>query len=132
MNTKRFEIGRPGSDPTLPDVSLAIDGKDYPLAFGFVEVAEVENLTGVNMLTAAMGEPGFQTTAALLHCAAKKATPEFTLKMAQGVVCVQNIFTITQAIRVAWGLSKPKPEPVVDGDDVSPGGVEAQTESPQV
>ncbi len=125
----RFEVGKPGVDPTLPNVTLAIDGVDYALCYDHAAIADVGRLTGINMLTAvASNQPSFEGVIACFWAAAKKAKPEFTYEAAAALIDLSNVYGVLEAVRVAWGASIPDPKKADDGDA---GEVAAQATSPE-
>ncbi len=105
----RFEVGKPGVDPTLPNITLSINGEDFSLAYDFAAIVLVEKATGINLLSSVIEEPTFQGIVALFWAAVLKSRPDFTLEKAAGLIDLQSVLMILHAVRVAWGASIPDP-----------------------
>ena len=108
--------GRPGHDPTLPDVEIVFGDKTYHLAYDFNAIVMAEKATGVNLLSSVVGKIDATSLRGLLFAALLKDEPDLTLEEVGSFIRPNNIATIRQAIVTAWfGSAK---------DDESRGEVE--------
>ena len=111
-----------GIDPTLPDVTLEIGGKERQLAFDITSIITVEKLTGINLMDAVLGDVSITALRAVLFAALMKDDESLTLDQVGHWINHVNFGVIQQAIFAAWYGSLPKP---VEGTD-SKGEAEAQ------
>ena len=104
MSTKKANkvAGKPGHDPTLPDVDLVISGETYKLAYDFNAIVQAEKMTGVNLLASVVGEINAVSLRGLLWAALLRDRPEITIEHTGGLILPSNIATIRQAIVTAW------------------------------
>ena len=102
--------GKPGLDPTLPDVELVFNGETYHLAYDFNAIVQAEKVTGVNLLTSVVGEITAQSLRGLLWASLLKDRPEITIDEAGALIKPTNIATIRQAIVTCWFGSVPDAE----------------------
>lgn len=100
--------GKPGSDPTLPDVELILGGKTYHLSYDFNAIVKAEKETGVNLLTAVVGEINAQSLRGLLWASLLKDHPALTADEVGDFIQPTNIATIREAIVTAWFGSVPE------------------------
>lgn len=121
----RFVVGKPGVDPTLPNVTLEIDGVAFQLAYDLPSIVLVEQASGINLLLSAIDNPTWSGVVCLLWAATLKAHPEMTMEKAGKLVDLTSILDVLMAVRVAWQRSKP------DAKDGGAGEAEAQTTSPE-
>lgn len=111
--------GKPGLDPTLPDVSLILNGVERHLCYDHNAIAQVEKITGLNLLYAAASAPNAIALRALLWSALLKENPELSLEEVGSWITPRNIPTIHAALQAAWYGSIPE-------DDGEVGEVQAQ------
>jgi hypothetical protein len=110
MTQKKIALvaGVPGSDPTLPKVSITVGGKVYFLAFDFNSIAKAEELTGLNLLKSLdFTDLSITTYRALLFSALLKGNPDITLEEVGDMITVKNMTEVTLALVEAWTGSKP-------------------------
>jgi hypothetical protein len=105
--------GKPGQDPTLPDVELIAGGKTFHLAYDFNAIVVAEEQTGANLLGSVMGTIDARSLRGLLWASLLKENPDMTIDQAGKLIRPTNIGTIRQAIVTAWFGS------VADKDDDS-------------
>jgi hypothetical protein len=111
MASKKFSVaGKPGSDPTLPNVALTINEKVFQLCYDFNSIAEAENLTGINLLFSSMDFQNLDARKyrALLFAALLKGQPGITLDEAGALINNTTIPSILQALVEAWTGSHPE------------------------
>ena len=94
-------------DPTLPQVTLTIGGKDRSLAFDYRAMCVVEKLTGVNLLQDSV-EANFTLLGAMLFAALLHDDPELTLDEVGSWIHFKNAPVVYQALMSAWWGSLPK------------------------
>ena len=119
MSTSTFVAGQPGLDPTLPDVSLILNGVERHLCYDHNAIAQVEKITGLNLLFAAAAAPNATALRALLWAALLRETPGLSLEEVGSWMTPQNIPTIHAALQATWYGSVPE-------DDGEVGEVQAQ------
>ena len=99
---------KPVVDPTLPRVSVTVDGKEYFLCFDFNSIVEAENLTGLNLLNALdFSNINATKLRALLYSALLKLQPDITLE-ATGTLLAVGRGAITAALVKAFTESHPE------------------------
>lgn len=103
--------GKPGLDPTLPDVELVLGGETYALAYDFNNVVQAEKSTGVNLLTSVVGEITAQSLRGLLWASLLKDRPDITIEAVGKLIRPTNIVTIREAVVSCWFGSVPDTEP---------------------
>lgn len=123
--SKHSVAGKPGSDPTLPNVSLKLGGHEYHLAFSFNSIALVEKETGINLLKASLGEISAVTLRALLWAALLPENPDFTIERVGDLITMRNAAVAHQALVTAWFGSIEEP---TDEASTSSGEAQAQAE----
>lgn len=94
--------GVPGQDPTLPDVSLMIDGQERHLSFDMEAICRVEQLTGLNLFKSAVSEVNATNLRALLYAALLREDPTLTLEQVGKWITMRNVGNIHQALVTAW------------------------------
>lgn len=114
--------GRPGEDPTLPDVSLVIGGQERHLCFDFEAICKVEQLTGLNLLKSAVSEVSATNLRALLYAALLRDDPALSLEQVSKWITMHNVANIHQALVTAWFGSVDQQE----SKDDEPGEAPAQ------
>ena len=117
--------GKPGLDPTLPDVSLVIGGQERHLCFDLNAVCVAEKSTGVNLLKAAVSEVDATSIRGLLFAALLCDDPKITLEEVGTWITMKNIPNVHKAIVTAWFASIDDQEENKDGD--TSGEAQAQT-----
>lgn len=112
-----------GLDPTLPDVTIEIGGRERQMAYHMVGIMEVEKLTGVNLLSAPISAPSNTEIVAMLYAALIRDDPKLPFTQVAGWVNPFNANVIHQAVLAAWYGSLP------DAEKTPPGEDEAQAKS---
>jgi hypothetical protein len=115
--------GKPGLDPTLPNVSLILGGVKRSLAFDFNAIVLAEKVTGVNLLKAIVNEITATNLRGLLWAALLKENPELNLEEVGSWITMRNAGTIHEALVMAWFGSVAE----VDGEGETEGEETAQT-----
>lgn len=101
--------GKLGLDPTLPDVPLILGGKLRHLCYDFAAIVQVEKVTGINLLAAAVSTPSFTVLGCLLWAALLRESPELTLDQVGLLVTPANSAYIHAAVLSAWFKSTSDP-----------------------
>lgn len=101
-NKKKTVSGKPGLDPTLPNVKLVAGGKEYQLAYDFNAIVRATEVTGVNLLSSVVGEINAVSLRGLLWAALLKDQSDITIEEAGDLITPTNMGTIRQAIVTAW------------------------------
>ena len=94
--------GKPGQDPTLPNVELTCGKATFHLAYDFNAIVKAEQATGVNLLSSVVGEINASSLRGLLWASLLPENPDMTLDQAGKLIKPANIPTIRQAIVTAW------------------------------
>lgn len=102
MPKKNQVAGKVGQDPTLPNVSLILNGVERHLAFDFNAIVQVELLTGINLLKSAITELSATNVRALLWASLLKENPDLTVEEVGGWITMHNVVLIQQAVITAW------------------------------
>lgn len=110
MGRKR-KIAQTVVDPTLPNVPLTIDGKEYFLNFDLGALAEAKRHFArqghkVNLLIA-LSELDVDNLMVLFPCSLHKNHPEITFEEAQKMISFPVLFAISGAVYAAWERSMP-------------------------
>lgn len=113
--------GQPGLDPTLPDVSLVIGGRERKLCFDLNAICMADKATGVNLLKAVVSEVDATNIRGLLYAALLRDDPNLTLEEVGSWITMRNLSNVHNAIVTAWFAS-------VDDEkqDEAPGEAQAQ------
>lgn len=117
--------GKPGLDPTLPDVSLVIGGRERHLCFDINSVCIAEKTTGVNLLKAAVSEVNATSIRGLLYAALLRDDPKITVEEVGSWITMKNLSNIHKSIVTAWFASIDDQEENKDSD--TQGEDQAQT-----
>jgi len=125
MNNSNDVAGRPGLDPTLPDVKLVLGGNTYQLVFDFNAIAQAEKVTGINLLQASIDTASAQSLRGLLWASLLKENPNLIIEQVGSLITMANAPTIWAAIRTAWFGSVTSEA----AEDNPSGETSAQTES---
>lgn len=110
MSTKSAVAGKPGLDPTLPNVTLVLNGDEYQLCYDHNAIVQAEKATGINLLFAAATSPTATTIRGLLWSALLRDNPELTIDEVGSWITPRNIVTINAALKAAWYGSIPEPD----------------------
>lgn len=122
MKTTNNVAGKPGLDPTLPDVELVLGGKTYKLAYDFNAIVQAEKVTGINLLVHVVGEMSARSLVGLLWAALLPGHPEIEIEEVGRMIQPHNIPVIRSAIVTAWFGSVPsKKEKKDDGQGEAKG-----------
>jgi hypothetical protein len=103
--------GKPGLDPTLPDVELVLGGETFALAYDFNAVCQAEKATGINLLSSVVGEITASSLRGLLWASVLKDRPDITIDEVGALIRPTNIATIREAVVSCWFGSVPDVEP---------------------
>ena len=105
--------GKPGLDPTLPNVALILNGIERHLCYDFNAIVEAEKSTGVNLLLAAIEAQSATTLRGLLWAALRKEDPTLTIEQVGSWITMRNAPIIHQALITAWfgSIDEQKDEP---------------------
>ncbi len=117
--------GQLGVDPTLPDVTLILGGRERKLCFDFNALVRAEKETGVNLLQAIVAERTATNLRGLLWASMLKANPNLQIDAVGSWITPQNIGVVWEAILAAWFGSSAEKK-----DDETPGEAPAQEETP--
>jgi len=118
-------FGVPGTDPTLPDVTLIIGGVERHLVYDINAIVLAEKATGINLFQASVTNPSAETLRGLLWASLLKESPDMTLDEAGSLITMHNAVIVFAAIREAWFGSVQGDE--VASEDETPGEAPAQT-----
>ena len=102
--------GKPGLDPTLPNVPIILGGVERHLCFDYNAIVLVEQQTGVNLLKASVGQPSMTSVRAMLWAALLHENEELTLAEVTALIRPKNIAAIHYALNQAWFGSVADPE----------------------
>lgn len=91
-----------GEDPTLPNVELVIGGKTLKLCYDFNAVVKAEEQTGLNLLSAVVGNIDARSLRGLLWASVIREHPALTIEEVGKLIRPTSIATIRQAITSAW------------------------------
>ncbi len=105
------------TDPTLPDVTLEIGGRDRKLAFDMASILTVEQQTGVNLMAAALTEVSATSMRAVLYAALLHDDPDLSIEQVGKWIDFRTTGVIQQAILAAWYGSLPKAKDDDAGED---------------
>jgi hypothetical protein len=102
-------------DPTLPSVSVEIDGTTYRLVFDLGSLAEAEAAFvaqghDVNLLRA-LPVLNVSSVRIIFACAVKKFHPELGFEEAKNLVNFPSLYVVAAAVTDAWSKSVPEPTP---------------------
>lgn len=98
--------GRPGADPTLPDVTLILGGKERKLCFDFNAICVASKVTGINLLRSIVGDLEPESLRGLLWAALLRDDPSLTLDQVGGLIRPASIPGIREALLRAWFESR--------------------------
>ena len=107
--------GQAGLDPTLPDVKLILGGQVRQLCYDYNAIVQVERVTGINLLSAAVSVPSFTILGALLWAALLRHDPELALDAIAPLVTPKTAPAIHAAVLAAWFGSTPEPDAQAKG-----------------
>lgn len=110
-------------DPTLPDVSIRIAGKERKLAFDYQAICVAEKLTGQNLMNG-LFEADFTTMGGLLFAALLRHDKSLTLDEVGTWINFKTAPIIYRAITDAWLGSMPAAQ---DGEAGEAPAVEQQS-----
>lgn len=94
--------GKPGQDPTLPNVEIIFSQATYHLAYDFNAIVKAEQVTGVNLLSSAVGEITATSLRGLLWASLLPENPDMTIEEVGSLIKPSNVGTIRKAITTAW------------------------------
>lgn len=114
------------TDPTLPKVSITIDGMEYFLAWDFNALAKGEEITGENLLQSMSFENISATRLrSLFYVSLLKFQPEITEEKAGELGGQVNAGAIMRAIVEAYTGSMPEAEDEAEGKSPNAGTPES-------
>jgi hypothetical protein len=102
--------GVPGLDPTLPDVSLVIDGRKYQLCFDLNALVLIQKKIGKNILIEQVSLTEPETMRTVLWGALLRESPDLTEEQAGALVTTANWGATVKATLAALGASQAEPE----------------------
>lgn len=108
--TPNSVAGKPGLDPTLPDVALILGGVERRLVFDFNAIVHAEKVTGLNLIKAMVSELDATRTRGLLWAALLKEHAELTLEEVGGWLHPRNLSVVRDALIATWFGSIPEPD----------------------
>lgn len=94
-------------DPTLPDVTLKIGGKERKLTFDYKSITVAEKVTGINLLSDTF-DASFTSLGGLLYAALLKDDPTLTLDEVGSWINFRSAAIVYQAVLSAWLGSVPE------------------------
>ena len=107
--------GKPGLDPTLPDVSLILGGTTYKLCYDYNAIVLAEQATGVNLLKAILSEINATNLRGLLWAAMHRHSPSLSLDDVGALIRPTAIGEIHAALVATWFGSIAEPEEHPEG-----------------
>ncbi|MBB5066144.1 hypothetical protein [Granulicella mallensis] len=110
MSENNQVAGTVGKDPTLPDVSLILNGVERHLCYDFNAIAQAEIHTGINLLRN-ITDVSATNLRALLWAALLKENPKLTIEEVGSWITLHKVPAIHNAIITAWFGSLDEPEP---------------------
>ena len=129
---RKTVAGAAGADPTLPDVTLVIDGKTWHLVYNYDAIARAERaLNAAAAAATPKGVPfvpinllrGFNLEEAsaeqlrgLLYAALMTAHPKVTLKEVSTLIRMDTLTDIYGTIAACWMQSQPAKKTEEDAD----------------
>jgi hypothetical protein len=114
--------GKPGEDPTLPDVTLILGGVERKLCYDYNAIVLAEKMTGVNLLEGVVGQMTATNLRGLLWASLKRESPDLTIDQVGALIQPRALGIIQQALMAVWFGSIAEP----DEKDETPGEAEAQ------
>jgi hypothetical protein len=114
MKTRKV-AGTP-ADATLPKTPITLDGVTYDLCFDLGALAEAEQALSraghaCNLLYA-LPNLNLANVRVIFAAAIRKFHPEVSFEQAMGMITLQNVYLIANAVSEAWTAALPEPEPV--------------------
>ena len=94
--------GKPGSDPTLPDVSIVLGGKERKLCFDFNAIVLASQETGINLLKAIVREIEPASLRGLLWASLLRDDPTITLEQVGQMIRPGSVPGIREALLRVW------------------------------
>lgn len=105
----------------LPTVELELAGTTYKLLFDFNAVAEVEERTGRNLMSAeGWANLNGSTISILLWACLQANHSEMTLRKVRALMNTRNLRIVNTRIQEAWTLHKAEAEVVPEGENANP------------
>jgi hypothetical protein len=98
-------------DRLSPRVYFALGTQRWPILFTHRVLLDCEELTGVDMLAANLGNPSAALLRALLFLALERAGAGLTIDEAGSLITPFSLRSIRGMILAAWSASMPAPEP---------------------
>jgi hypothetical protein len=114
--------GKPGEDPTLPDVTLILGGVERKLCYDYNAIVLAEKMTGVNLLEGVVGQMTATNLRGLLWASLKRESPDLTIDQVGALIQPRALGIIQQALMAVWFGSIAE----LDEKDETPGEAEAQ------
>lgn len=101
------------TDKLIQKVELKIDGRQWPIVVDHELLIDLEDLTGLNVLTGTVNvaHPSAKLMRDFLYLALKRAGAKYTQKEVSARINPGNILLIQEALLAAWSASMPELEP---------------------
>jgi hypothetical protein len=133
MTKQSYVAGTPGDDPTLPNVELILRGRTLQLCYDHNAIAQVENVTGINLMAAAFQVQSASTLRAMLWASIIRQHPDLTIEEVGAWLNPRNFLLVREALLAAWFGSVPEAsegEPGEAQGEASPNASPSPTSGP--
>lgn len=94
----------------IPRVEFLFDRRRWPILFTHRVLLGCEELTGVDMLAANLGNPSAVLLRALLFLALERAGAHCTIAQVGALITPRSIRAVRETVLAAWAASMPAPE----------------------
>ena len=105
-----------------PKKTLRLDGRDWNIVITHNILCDLEELTGLNVLTGAetsMAKPSARLLRALLFLCLREQGAEYSLEDVGRLITRQNLMPVSRTLIEAWAASMPTKEEV-EADQTDP------------
>lgn len=105
-----------------PKVQIRLDGRDWPIVVTHNILCDLEELTGLNVLTGAdtsMAKPSATMIRALLFLCLREQGAEYTIEEVGRLITRQNLVLVSRGLIAAYAASMPRKEEV-EADEADP------------
>lgn len=100
-------------------IEVKLDGKTWPLVVTNRIIMEIEDKTGMNLISGANGNlsnPTVRVTSTVMHELLLRAGAKYTFDQVVDFIHLGNMGACIQAIHAAWHLSSVPPKPESPSD----------------